>query len=98
VEVPPPLFHFGGHQTSERVTTENPQRDSSGVERSVNELEGCGLVTKKVNAELPLKVEYRLTAFGNSVIPVITALGKWGDDHQDQLRRKIAKSNRWVKM
>lgn len=64
----------------------------------LNELEGYGLVTKKIHAELPLKVEYRLTAFGNSVIPVITALGKWGDDHQDQLRRLIAKSNRWVKM
>jgi DNA-binding HxlR family transcriptional regulator len=64
----------------------------------LNELEGYGLVTKKVHVELPLKVEYSLTAFGNSVIPLIAALGKWGDDHQDRLRQLIAKSNRWVKM
>jgi DNA-binding HxlR family transcriptional regulator len=62
----------------------------------LNELEEYGLVTKKVHAELPLKVEYCLTGLGNSVIPVITMLGKWGDDHQNQLRRLIAQSNRWL--
>jgi DNA-binding HxlR family transcriptional regulator len=70
------------------------QRKIPGATRRVlnvqlNELEGYGLVTKKVHAELPLKVEYSLTAFGNSIIPVITALGKWGDDHKDELRQMI---------
>ena len=79
------------------------QRKIPGATRRVlnvqlNELEGYGLVTKKVHVEPPLKVEYSLTAFGNSVIPLITALGKWGDDHQDRLRQLIAKSNRWMKM
>ena len=77
------------------------QRKTPGATRRVlnvqlNELERYGLVTKKVHAELPLKVEYRLTALGNSVIPVITTLGKWGDDHQSQLRQLIVKSNRWL--
>jgi DNA-binding HxlR family transcriptional regulator len=77
------------------------QRKIPGSTRRVlnvqlNELEGYGLVTKKVHAELPLKVEYSLTGLGNSVIPVVTTLGKWGDDHQSQLRRLIVKSNRWL--
>ena len=76
------------------------QRKIPGATRRVlnvqlNELAEFGLVTKKVQAELPLKAEYSLTGLGNSVIPVITALGKWGDDHQDRLRQLIAKSNRW---
>ena len=62
----------------------------------LNQLERHGLVSKKAHA--PLKVEYSLTAFGNTVVPVITALGKWGDDHQDLLRRLIAKSNRFVRL
>ena len=74
------------------------QRKIPGATRRVlnvqlNELEGYGLVTKKVHVEPPLKVEYSLTVFGKSVIPLITALGKWGDDHQDRLRQLIAKSN-----
>jgi DNA-binding HxlR family transcriptional regulator len=77
------------------------QRKIPGATRRVlnvqlNELEEYGLVTKKVHVELPLKVEYSLTGLGNSVVPVITALGKWGDDHQNQLRQLIAKSNRWL--
>jgi DNA-binding HxlR family transcriptional regulator len=78
------------------------QRKIPGATRRVlnvqlNELAEFGLVTKKVQAELPLKAEYSLTGLGNSVIPVITALGKWGDDHQDRLRQLIAKSNRWLR-
>jgi DNA-binding HxlR family transcriptional regulator len=77
------------------------QRKIPGATRRVlnvqlNELEEYGLVTKKIHVELPLKVEYSLTGLGNSVVPVITALGKWGDDHQNQLRQLIAKSNRWL--
>jgi len=56
------------------------QRKIPGATRRVlnvqlNQLEGHGLVSKKVHADLPLKVEYSSTALGNTVIPVITALG-----------------------
>lgn len=56
----------------------------------LNQLEEHGLIAKKIYAELPPKVEYRLTELGQSVLPIITALGKWGDDHQEHLRRVIA--------
>ncbi|RYE56115.1 MAG: transcriptional regulator, partial [Sphingobacteriales bacterium] len=38
---------------------------------------------------LPPKVEYSLTEFGKTLIPVIAALGKWGDDHEERLREII---------
>jgi DNA-binding HxlR family transcriptional regulator len=55
----------------------------------LNQLEDHGLIAKKIYAELPPKVEYSLTELGKSVLPMIAALGKWGDDHQEHLRRVI---------
>jgi DNA-binding HxlR family transcriptional regulator len=57
----------------------------------LNQLEDHGLISKKIYAQLPPKVEYTLTRLGRSVLPIVMALGKWGDDHQEQLRRAIAK-------
>jgi len=55
----------------------------------LNQLEDHGLIAKKIYAELPPKVEYTLTELGQSVLPMIAALGKWGDEHQEHLRRVI---------
>ena len=57
----------------------------------LNHLEEHGLISKRIYAELPPKVEYSLTEFGQTSLPVITALGEWGDKHQERLRQVIAK-------
>lgn len=57
----------------------------------LKELEGHGLVSKKIYPVVPPKVEYSLTEFGKTLIPVIGALGQWGDAHQDRLRDVILK-------
>lgn len=41
-------------------------------------LEQDGLVSRKVYAEVPPKVEYMLTEKGKSLIPVLDAIAKWG--------------------
>lgn len=38
---------------------------------------------------MPPKVEYSLTEFGKTVIPVIAALGMWGDANEERLRDVI---------
>ena len=58
----------------------------------LNQLEEHGFILKKIYAELPPKVEYTLTELGQSVLPIITALGRWGDDHQEHLRRAIGQN------
>jgi DNA-binding HxlR family transcriptional regulator len=73
------------------------QRRIPGATRRVlnvqlNQLEQHGLVAKKIYAELPPKVEYALTELGRTVLPVITALGEWGENHQEELRRVISGS------
>ncbi len=58
----------------------------------LNQLEEFQFISKKIYAELPPRVEYSLTGLGESVLPIVVALGQWGDDHQDHLRRMIAKN------
>jgi len=55
----------------------------------LNELEQHGLISKKIYPVIPPKVEYSLTEFGKSIIPIIGALGKWGDDNEEYLRSVI---------
>jgi len=57
----------------------------------LKELEEHELVCRKIYAQVPPKVEYYLTDFGKTLIPVIAALGNWGDEHEDRLRNLILK-------
>lgn len=41
-------------------------------------LEADGLVKREVYPEVPLRVEYSLTDFGKSLVPVLDAIAKWG--------------------
>ncbi|HCU45987.1 MAG TPA: transcriptional regulator, partial [Sphingobacterium sp.] len=45
--------------------------------------------TKKIYPIVPPKVEYSLTEFGKTLIPVISTLGNWGDEHAEKLREVI---------
>ena len=47
----------------------------------LRELEADGLISRKVYAQVPPKVEYSLTELGRSLQPVIASLKAWGDAH-----------------
>ncbi|MCQ1534627.1 helix-turn-helix transcriptional regulator [Methanosarcina sp. KYL-1] len=49
--------------------------------KQLRELEKDGLVLRKVYPEIPPKVEYSLTEFGKTVIPVLEALCRWGTEY-----------------
>lgn len=44
----------------------------------LKQLEEKGLVKREVFAEVPLRVEYSLTPFGKSLVPVLEEISKWG--------------------
>lgn len=44
----------------------------------LKKLEQDGLVKREVFAEVPLRVEYSLTDFGKTLLPVLEAFAKWG--------------------
>ena len=41
-------------------------------------LEDDGVIERKVFAEVPLRVEYSLTEFGKTLMPVLESIAKWG--------------------
>ena len=48
----------------------------------LRDMEENGLVSRKVYAEVPPRVEYTLTELGYSLKPVMDALWNWGEDYK----------------
>ena len=53
--------------------------------KQLRALEDDGLIIRKVYAEVPPRVDYRLSEIGESLRPVIDTLKAWGESHQDRL-------------
>jgi DNA-binding HxlR family transcriptional regulator len=51
----------------------------------LRELETAGLVHREVHHQVPPKVEYSLTDFGESLNAALAPLGLWGEEHIDRL-------------
>ncbi|HCR49988.1 MAG TPA: hypothetical protein DIW24_10180 [Bacteroidetes bacterium] len=42
------------------------------------ELEGDGLIVRKIYAEVPLRVAYSITSYGETLFPLINAMSAFG--------------------
>lgn len=57
----------------------------------LRELERDGIVARKVYPQVPPKVEYSLTDYGQSLRPLIEFACSWGRSHVARVRRQTAK-------
>ena len=48
----------------------------------LRDMEASGLVSRRVYAEVPPRVEYTLTELGRSLEPVLDALRHWGGEYK----------------
>ena len=69
------------------------QRSIGGVSQKVltanlRAMEECGLVNRKVYAEVPPRVEYSLTDLGRSLKSVLNVMVEWGEGYQMFIVRK----------
>ena len=60
---------------SQKVLTDN-----------LRELEDNGLVSRKVYAEVPPRVEYSMTKLGATLSPVLNAMAAWGDEYKKNIK------------
>ena len=60
------------------ITRLLPKISHKVLTTQIRELEEDGIVHRKVFAEVPSKVEYSLTALGESLIPIVLMMDEWG--------------------
>lgn len=61
------------------------KRSLDGISNTVlssalRELEADGLVARREYLEVPVRVEYRVTRRGETLIPILDALGQWSEE------------------
>lgn len=54
----------------------------------LRELEDAGVVHREVYPQVPPKVEYSLTPFGESLKPILLLMQQWGDQYTETLIEK----------
>ena len=55
---------------------------------NLRSMEEDGLLTRKVYAEVPPRVEYTLTELGESLQPILLAMQQWGLEYQEMQLNK----------
>ena len=83
-----------GHKRPSELQRKIPEASRRVLNIQLKELEEHELVSKTIYPVVPPKVEYELTDFGKTLIPVISALGAWGDKYEERLRRVITGSSK----
>ncbi len=63
------------------------QRNCEGISKQMltnqlRELESDGILERKIYAEIPPRVEYFLTAKGETLFPVIESMKAWGEENR----------------
>ncbi|GAA0554803.1 winged helix-turn-helix transcriptional regulator [Chitinophaga japonensis] len=71
------LIHKGVRRPSE-LQRAVPSASRRVLNLQLRELEFHGIVKRVIYPEAPPRVEYFLTEFGTSLMPVVTAMDNWG--------------------
>ena len=55
-----------------------PSVNTKMLTKQLRELEEDGIIRRKIYPEVPPRVEYAITDFGKTLIPILNALCNWG--------------------
>lgn len=80
------LYHlFDGPRRLTALKAKVPDITQKVLIQQLREMEGHGLVSREIFAEVPSRVEYSATPLGLSLEPILLALCQWGQHHADEL-------------
>jgi DNA-binding HxlR family transcriptional regulator len=72
-----------------------PAISNKVLANELKELEAFGLIKRNEYKELPPKVEYELSAAGNSLMPILYEMAKWGNTN---MAKQIIKKGHTIKV
>ena len=82
------LYHLcAGTQRFNELRRLLPDITQRMLTLQLRELEDDGIVHREVYPQVPPKVEYSLTAFGATLIPVIEVMDAWGKQYASECSR-----------
>lgn len=81
------LWHLGtkGTLRFQALRKYIPNITPKMLTQQLRELEADRLVLRKVYAEIPPKVEYSMTEMGESFMPILEQMCKWGEDYYREI-------------
>lgn len=68
-----------------------PEAAPRVLDIQLKEMVEDGLVAKTIFPELPPRSEYRITELGLTLLPIIDAMLKWGQEHMELFEKKYGK-------
>ena len=66
-----------------------PSASRRVLDLQLRELEFHGILQREIYPELPPKVEYSLTPFGETLLPVIASMESWGEGHLEKFEQLV---------
>jgi Predicted transcriptional regulators len=81
------LIKKGRNRFSEMKRT-LPTISERMIAKQLDELEKDGIIVRNVFGEVPPRVEYFLTDYGESIYPIIRDMRKWGYEYLNHLEGK----------
>jgi DNA-binding HxlR family transcriptional regulator len=89
------LFHLlDGTKRFSELRRLMPGITQRALTQQLRELESDGVVSRKVYAQVPPRVDYSLTALGQALKPIVKLLGQWGDRYQLEMQARSRKAER----
>lgn len=78
------LFHLFGGQVQRYSDFEKliPRISQKMLTQQLRQLEADGIVSRTVYPQVPPKVEYRLTDWGQALCPALDAMLKWAEKRE----------------
>ncbi|WP_127587169.1 winged helix-turn-helix transcriptional regulator [Paenibacillus koleovorans] len=90
------LFHLfsNGTMRFSELQKAIPAITKKMLTQQLRELEYHDIVHREVYRQIPPKVEYSITPYGQSITPVIQALNEWGTAHVTHLNELYGEQRR----
>jgi DNA-binding HxlR family transcriptional regulator len=74
-----------------------PDISTKVISEQLRELEEDEIISRQAFNETPPRVEYSLTKYGKTLLPVLTVLREWGLKHLKGNRQILHPDSEWTK-